>query len=160
MYRTKWESKDKLPSVWYFLLLFVVQYCLIRHYKEISFNAICASYPSKTILPFLTSITGIAFWLRVGKLLTPVLIKSKIIQYIGENTWTVMMHHQFVFFLINTLIYFTLPITHIRTFDVQLFRENMWYGFGDYHFLLFYSIAGLAVPLLVQWVWEKKVINK
>lgn len=160
MYRTKWEKMDNLPSVWYFFVIFILQYYLIKHYHNISFNAICSSYPSKTVMPFITSITGIAFWLRVGKLLTPVMIKSKIIRYIGDNTWTVMMHHQFIFFLINTAIYLSLSFTHINKFNIQDFQNNMWYACGGWQFLLFYSIAGIALPLLVQYFLENKKANK
>lgn len=157
MYKNMWEEKDRLASVWYFLIIFAIQYFLIKHYKNITFVAIGSNYPPKVILPFITSITGIAFWLRIGRLLTPVMIKSNIVKYIGDNTWTVMMHHQFIFFLINIAIYFSLPFTHIKRFNIVTFKENMWYACGPWQFLLFYSIAGIAIPLLVQWFYETKL---
>ncbi len=86
LYRIKLEVKDKLDSLIYFGIIFVVQFALMKGYGKITFNAIMNNYPSKIILPYLTSITGIMFWLRVSKLLTPVLAKSKYIRYLGENT--------------------------------------------------------------------------
>lgn len=84
--------------------------------------------------------------------------RFKIIRYIGDNTWTVMAHHQLVFFLINVVMLLTM--THIKAFSgfsVAKFQTNMWYAYdmGKWQSLLFYSIAGLSVPLLLQYWYEQ-----
>ena len=36
----------------------------------------------------------------------------------------------------------------------------MWYGFGDYGFLFFYSVVGGAVPLVIKWAWKTRMKEK
>ena len=157
LYRIKLEVKDKLDSLIYFAIIFVVQFALLKAYGKITFNAITNYYPSKIILPYITSVTGIMFWLRVSKILAPALAKSKYIRYLGENTWSVMAHHQFVFFLINFMFFSLLPYLDLKGFSVSKFQTNMWYGYhpGKWQFLIFYSAAGIIVPLGCKYLYDK-----
>lgn len=162
LYRVKLEVKDKLNSLIYFAVIFIVQFALIKAYGKITFNAITNYYPSKIILPYLTSVTGIMFWLRVSKILSPILSKSQYVKYLGENTWTVMTHHQFVFFIINFFFYCLLPYVDLQSFSVDKFQHNAWYGYhpGKWQFLIFYSAAGIIVPLLGKYLYDHHVKEK
>lgn len=157
LYRTRLELKDKLDSLIYFAIIFVIQFALLKAYGNISFNAIVDHYPSKIILPYITSMTGIMFWLRISKILAPLLTKSRYIQYLGENTWTVMAHHQFVFFLINFGIFSLLPYLNLRGFSIDKFQHNAWYGYhpAKWQFLIFYSAAGIILPLLGKYLYDR-----
>lgn len=169
LYKIRLEIKDKLDSLIYFAIIFIIQFILLKYYGKITYVAVHNNYPSKIILAYIASITGIMFWLRVSKLLTPVLAKSKYIQYLGENTWTVMAHHQFVFFLINYFFFIVKPYLDLKGFNVAKFQTNMWYGYhpGKWQFLIFYSAAGIIVPLVCKWLYDNyfdkikaKVLNK
>ena len=162
LYRIKLEAKDKLNSLIYFAIIFVIQFALLKGYGKITFNAITNYYPSKIILPYITSMTGIMFWLRISKILAPVLAKSKYIQYLGQNTWTVMAHHQFIFFLINFAFFSLLPYINLRGFSIEKFQTNAWYGYhpAKWQFLIFYSAAGIIVPLLGKYLYDRYIYNK
>lgn len=158
MFKSYWEKWDTLNSAWYFLTIFVLKFLIIYKYGNVSFNAIVDAYPKKVLLPYIVSILGIMFWLRISKVLAPVMSRFKIIRYIGDNTWTVMTHHQLVFFLINVVMLLTM--SHIKAFSgfsVAKFQTNMWYAYsmGRWQSLLFYSIVGLSVPLLLQYWYEQ-----
>lgn len=45
------------------------------------------------ILPLITSITGILFWLKISKALAPVFAKSRIMNFISDNTFFIMTNH-------------------------------------------------------------------
>ncbi len=157
LYKIKLEAKDKLDSLVYFGIILIVQFILLKFYGKITYVAVHNSYPSKILLPYITSITGIMFWLRVSKILAPVLAKSKYIRYLGENTWSVMAHHQFVFFMINFMFFSLLPYLDLKGFSVSKFQTNMWYGYypAKYQFLIFYSSAGIIVPLACKYLYDK-----
>lgn len=161
MYRYYWEAKDEVPSVYYFGIILVIQYYLLRHYPDFgSMVSVWNQYPTPIWLAYASAVTAIAFWLRLGRLLAPVMIQSSVIRYIGNNTCTIMMHHLTVFFVINIIFYYTLPITHINHFDVQQFHSDIWYTVGDWRFRLFYSIAGVALPLLLKYGYETKIKSR
>ena len=107
VYNQKLEKKDTLNNMIYFIVLFFIQYILIRRYENLAFSVVWMDGFNKEniILPYITSITGIMFWLRVSKILVKSLSESRIIEYIGRNTWTVMMHHQIIFFIINSFFW-------------------------------------------------------
>lgn len=160
LYKTKLEKHDiRINNVIYFLILFIIQFLLIRKYNDLGFNVAWSVNYNKTniLLPFLTSITGIMFWLRVAKILEPSIAKSKIVNYIGNNTWTIMMHHLFIFFVINTLLYSLSPIFGLNNFNEELYRTNIWYSYvpGIKHFLFFYVIAAISIPLLLKYSFSK-----
>ena len=53
------------------------------------------------VLPYVTAITGIAFWLRVAKLITPIIKNKKLVRMISDNTYSIMIHHIFAFMIVN-----------------------------------------------------------
>lgn len=159
LYKIKFEHKDKLNSWLYFSILIVVQLILIYFYDDLSFiNQNMVFVNKNIILPIITSITGILFWLRIAKIISNIVKNNKIACYIGENTFTVMMHHQFIFFLINLILLFVNNnIINIKGFVVEAFKYEMWYSYkldGKYQFLILYVILGFLVPLILKFAFE------
>lgn len=164
LYKTNLENKYYVNSVMYFIGIFVVQFILLQKYSYLAFSAVsCNNFNRENILlPYMTSITGIMFWLGVCKILINSFIKSKVIKYIGNNTWTVMTHHQFVFFVINLFFAETVNILNLENFNFEQFRIDFWYGYdvGDPKFLIFYVLAGVAIPLITKLYVEKLMKNE
>ncbi|GAA0106677.1 acyltransferase family protein [Paraclostridium sordellii] len=158
LYRNKLENKYKFNSILYFIALFTIQFILLKKYVNISFSAVfCNDFNRENILlPYITSITGIMFWLKISKILAPLIGKNKVIKYIGSNTWDIMTHHQFVFFGINLFFAITSNKLNLEGFNFEQFKHNCWYGYdaGDSRFLIFYTIAGVAVPLIIKFYVE------
>lgn len=163
LYKCKLESIDKINSFVYFLCLFIIQFVLITKYGDTSFVvAFCNDFNRANILlPFLTSITGIAFWLRVSSILERSLCKgNKIIEYVSSNTWTIMMHHMFIIFIINSIFALLVDKIGLVGFDFQAFKNNVYYAYlyKDYRFSLFYLIACISIPLILKF-YSKKLID-
>lgn len=113
-------------------------------------------------MPFLTSITAILFYLRIAKILTPVLGNNKLIKYVSKNTYTIMENHQFVFFIFNYLSYKFLPDSLLTNFNIEEFKNDSyypWYPGNHYNFLIFKSILGIFLPLLLKSLIEKLYIK-
>lgn len=159
LYKEKLEERDNLNNWIYLLILFVVQFLLIKKYKVLTFTAVwCNDFNRNNILlPYITSATGIMFWLRISKIMLPSIKNSIIISYIGKNTWTIMMHHLFIFFLINLCIAIISPILGLEGFDYNLFSSDVYYAYtsGVEQFRFFYVIAGIFIPLGIKYYLDK-----
>lgn len=160
LYKIKLEAKDKLNSISYFLIVLLIQFIVLIRYDKIYSVVVSMSFPYNfSLVAFVVALTGIAFWLRVAKLITPITKDSKVINYIGQNTWTVMMHHQFIIFAINAMVYLITIILSLNIkFRPEEFSYNPWYIYltearGPYGIV--YVILGIGVPLLLKYYYDK-----
>lgn len=171
IYQKRLVKYDHFNSYYYFLTLFLIQASLIfttrlLKYKLITTIVVFNKYTPGCILSFIVPLVGIAFWTRVARLLTPVLSKSKPFMYLGKNTWTVMMHHMFVFFLCNCIVcQISEAIPFQLQFNTQKFHSSIWYYYPIIGKLtgLLYCVAGLSIPLIVKYNisnFKKKLINR
>ena len=105
-------------------------------------------------MPFISGAIGIALWLRIAKILEPVIGKSKVINLIADNSFSIMTNHFLGFFIINAFYWVVLEkILHTGHFDVVAFKTNFWYQYcptGLPQFQIFQLIAGLGIPILIQ----------
>lgn len=161
IYKDKIEKRDCLNSYIYFLLLFAIQFLLIKKYKVLTFTVVWCNDFNKfnILLPYVTSVTGIMFWLRISRILIPSLKNSKVVRYIGENTWTIMMHHIFIFFLFNLILSYTSSIIGLSGFDYEKFRRDIYYSYTPNvnQFKIFYVLLGISIPLLIKY-YSNKII--
>lgn len=107
-----------------------------------------------TVLPLLTGITGICFWLCITEWLTPVLGKNKLINYISNHTYAIMFHH-ILFFTIFTYILSKIPFK--QSFDYQNFYQNAgWYKFDVFEGVRFlYVIFAIIGCLILCQLYDK-----
>lgn len=163
IYNRYLEQRDNMSNYMYFMCIFIVQFFLIKKYNNINFTvAWCNDFNRENLfLPYITSATGIMFWLRISKILVPSLRSCKKIQYLGNNTWTVMMHHLFIFFIINLLIGSLAPIIGLKGFDYNEFKKSIWYCYvpGNKKFQLFYSVLAIYIPLMIKYYSDKAILK-
>ena len=160
LYKKKLERKDTLPSGIYFSVLFIVQLVVVFSCAGLAYSTVwCASFANGPVVPFVTMVTGIAFWLRVSKILSPLLPELRGIRQIGENTYGIMMHHIFAFFLVKEAFFaLSLFTPWCADFDKAAFLTDV-----NYIYLLngidvskwIYMAAGIVIPLLIGKVSEK-----
>ena len=97
-YKAKLEQHDNLNSIAYFAIIFGVQLIILTFFKDIDYSpSKCNGFDNGFIVPYLTALTGIAFWLRISKLLTPIIKNWKFIRLIADNTYSIMIHHMLGF---------------------------------------------------------------
>ena len=104
-------------------------------------------------LPFLSGLLGIAFWLRIAKILTPVIGRSKVINTIADNTFPIMMNH-ILGFMILKLFYLLLSnvFDFMPKFDIEQFKIDVFYFYvpRGRGFPMLYVVAGILVPICIQ----------
>lgn len=163
-YRKKLEAHDKLGNLSYFAILFLVQMLLTLCCNGLAYSSVwCTGFANGSVIPYVTAVTGIAFWLRVAKILTPVLAGSKPVYYLGKNTYAVMMHHVMAFMLVKMSAALLAAHTPwFGDFDRDAYLGNIDYYYlvkGAGQFRLVYLAAGIILPLLLQRgldkVWQK-----
>lgn len=155
LYKEKLEKADKLNNLAYFAILFIVQYFLMVKTKGFPYismwNGSITTMGKNIFLPVAVALTGIAFMLRVSKILTPSLGESKIVRKISMSTKTIMIHHYAVIVFFNV----GLSLLHKYGVDLKTFDPkwtSVLYKYPGPHnhvelFSLVYIVLCVAVPI-------------
>mgnify|MGYP002302754431 CR=1 FL=1 len=168
VYKNKWEKHDTLNNIAYFGILFLAQLLIIYKYGGTIYYTLswAIGFENGIIAtPTIVAILGIAFWLRVSRILAPILQKNKLVMMIADNTDAVMTHHIFAFFIINTIYAAINKLTgtvFCSSFDWEQYRSNVQYAFCPENlgqFRIVYMVAGLILPLIIV-ILQKKVKEK
>ena len=153
-YKKVLEKYDKLPDLLYFAIVLFIQLLLMLIYGAPLTYTISWGQYTGLIRPFIIGFVGVAFWLRVCRVLEPILGRNKYINLIADNTYSIMIHH-FAGFMIVKLIFAILskctPL--FSAFDMHLFKTDLWYFYKPnnvYQTLILYLIAGIVVPIIIQ----------
>ena len=154
LYREKLEKKDNLPNWLYFGILFVLQLALVINCNGLAVSAAwCNGFLNGPVVPYLTAVTGIAFWLRISRILTPALENSRFWQYFGGNTFAVMMHQLPAMMLVSGGLWAASCIVGWSDFSMEHFLTDVYYVYlpgGQALFRLVYVAAGIGLPLALQ----------
>lgn len=155
-YKKKLEAKDRLGNLPYFAIVTGVQLILTLTCNGLAFSSVwCTGFANGPVILYVTVVSGIALWLRVAKILTPLLQENKYVVYLGKNTYAVMMHHVMAFMLVKMVLAGVVACTGWCTdFDWQQFYNNIDYYYlagGAEQFKMVYLLAGVILPLLLQY---------
>ena len=154
-YHQKLEKYDTLGNLPYFAIVIGVQVVLQLTCNGLAYSSVwCTGFANGPVIPYVTAVSGIAFWLRVAKVLTPALAKSPAVTYLGRNTYAVMMHHIMAFMLVKMVLAGVASHTGFcPDFDLEQFHTNIDYIYavgGAEAFKMIYLAAGLIMPLGLQ----------
>lgn len=159
-YRRVLEQHDTLRSFWYFLIVLSLQLVVIWLCSgKFTYVPSWCQFPNGVVLTYATTILSIAFVLRVCKILGPIIGRSKTILAIADNTFSIMCHHVFGFFLLNSLfaaIAFCTPL--LQNFDFTAYFNAFTYHFFPRELRAFgfaYMVVGVSFSIFVHFCWEK-----
>lgn len=165
-YRAILEKYDrKIPSFWYFTCIFVLKLVIIIICGKSPDYVLswCNNFTEGPFIPLVVSMLGIAFWFRVATILAPVIGKSKYINLIADNTYSIMMN-QFLGFMVLKTIFVSLALTIgiFADFDMVSYKTDIWWlylpgGIGQMRLL--YVIFGIVIPILIQWCINRVLSN-
>lgn len=168
LYKNKLEKKDKLNNASYFTIIFLFQLIVITvNNGLISYTpSWCNDFTNNLISPFIIAVLGIAFWLRIAKIIEPIIKNSKTINLIADNTYAIMMHQFIGFFCVKTL-YALLSrfIPLFKDFNWNLYKTDIWYFYLPKNlsqWRIIYLIAGIFIPIIISVIIRKifELINK
>lgn len=155
IYKEKLERHDTLPDGIYFPVVMGLQLLLTIFNNGLAFGVVWVTgFANGPVVPFLTVMTGIAFWLRVAKRINEIPALAEKMVYIGRNTYSVMMHHVAVFTVLNGICY----LCHCYTPWCEEFAPELFFNDIGYVYLIggtevgkwIYLVAGIGIPLLIK----------
>ena len=164
------EKYDTISNHRYFIILLSIQALLlcITHGKNESI-VYAGIFPFSVFTTLLFAFNGIAFWLRISRLLTPILKESNSFMYLANHTFSVMMHQGFFIKMFNGVFYIIfLHSTRFQDFDPIKFQNEIWYIYLPHRLAIFNNldvIVGIVMPLVLVYFLEytenclKKIIK-
>lgn len=167
LYRDKGEKLDIVPSPIYFGLLLLMNFIITKTHGGLAYGVVWVTGFANTVFtPFITAMTGIALWLRVARIIGSRIEKhrdsiiSKILNYMGTHTYSLMLHHLIVLLGINTIFYYFYKIgaKFVADFDTGLYFSDVYYTYvpmGMDAFKILYAFVIIAVILLLNRGMEK-----
>ena len=166
LYKIKIKQYDTMPSVIYIPVVVLLSFVMVRTHPGLNYSAVWVTgFTSTVFTPIVTMILGIAFWLRISKLLYMLLSKiggevRRFVLRMGSNTYAIMMHQLLGFFFVNTIyaIMRYLNVGFVRLFDMSAYHSDIYYTFepGGEIWKLVYVLAGIAIPLMIQRACDKE----
>lgn len=165
LYHKKLEKYDTINNWIYFAFLFIVQLFIITKLGEAPTyeQAWCKSYTNGYLTPYIVGILGIAFWLRISKIIVPILKESKLILIIANNTYAIMLHQFLGFMFIKTIFAFICSVTrYCQDFDWLHYKTNIWYYYyprGISQYAILYLISGITIPIIIYYI-QSYLLNK
>lgn len=158
-YRVVLQKHDNSSNGVYFAIVLVVQLALITICGgSIAYIPSWCIFPNGAILTFLVTITGIAFLLRLSKMFGRFIGNTKPVRLIADNTFSIMCHHYFGFFLVSVAFAVVAAWTPLfSSFDFERLFSGYYffYPHDQQAWALVYCIVGLAFSLIVHYVWVK-----
>jgi len=152
----KLEKYDIISSFKYFSCVFIIQFLIANTYGSVPVYAPswCNDFNQHIFTPYVVGFTGIAFWLRLSKLLTPMLSKMKLIMKVANSTYSIMINQFLGFMVLKTIFALLSKYTPLFSdFDMTNYKTNIWYYYlpnGVQGWLIVYLIFGLTIPVLMQ----------
>ena len=150
-YIEKIEPAANLPFfLIHYLLAFLYSFFFgtIRGYRIWSCTDFDSLY-NPIIVPFF----GIFFWVRVSKVLVPILKDSMVVKVIARNTYSIMTHQLVGFFIVNILWEILYHYGVVQNFEVNKARLTPYYIYAptnNAYFLLLYLLFGIGIPLCIS----------
>lgn len=159
IYREKLETHDTLADGPYFLAVMGIQVLITIACGGLAFSAVwVSSFANGPVIPYLTVVTGIAFWLRIARIISTIPYLSGKMVYIGQNTYSVMMHHVAGFMLVKGFFYLCSLYTPLCSeFDKEMFFREIGFVYlagGAEAGKWLYLFAGIALPLAIARLWH------
>lgn len=159
MYRYRIEGiLKRIPGWIVAIAMLIINVILLKTQAGLNYSVVwVSSFANGIWVPFVSTITGILFWLSIAKIIVKYIDKSrmwKYISYMGSHTFDIMMHHLLGFFIINVC----LVLFGVAGFENERFTYDVYYSWNPDNieaFKILYIIAGVLLSLTFAKLKEK-----
>ena len=159
LYKTTWQKYEERVKTWICIpIVIIINIILISIFKDIGYDLheFSGFIQNAYYLPILTFVTGTLFWLRISKILEKWIGNNKLVNYISNNTFSIMSHHLFYAFILNLILYFA----NVPYFDISNFKNGWIYRYQLPNYIIIfqilYAIIGVMGPITVKYLLDKK----
>lgn len=159
LYKEKLEAADRADHALYFGIILAAQLVLALSGRPLIYSVAFCNGFTGILLPYVTAALGIAFWLRVSRILAGAFKDSRYIRYFGSHTYAVMMHHIMALMALKTLFAALAKYTPLFVgFSFEQYKTDLWYCYFPKdlpQFRVVYLIWAIVLPLLFQWGFDR-----
>lgn len=152
-YKRYLEAKDKLCNEKYFFIVIGLDlYIIIWNGGTLTYSQAWCSFTNFDAWPYVVGFLGIAFWLRIAKILEPVIGKSKCVNLIADNTFSIMVN-QFLGFMLVKALFAIGANTVFWDFDLTAYHNDIWYYYipiGLQQTRIIYVFVAIAFGIFIQ----------
>lgn len=154
------EFISKHRTVWICGLSLIIGGIII-FLQPVTAQAVFARFTGNPLTILALTSACLILVLLVCEILEPSFVNNKIVKAIGDNTFSIMMHHGFIIFLINFIIYCLSKIIEIHSFDLEQFQTTLWYCcvWKNQNITIVYIIFGIIIPIAMKWLFDKIIIK-
>lgn len=160
LYRRCLEKHDNFPTAPYLLIIVVLRALLCVRYENLAYLlSTCTYFVCDPFGVYFGALLAIAFFLRIARIMAPLMEKSKLALYASRHTFDIMMHHFMGFFALNS-VFLILNILGIGAadFSVKSFRTVYAYNYAPNarsEWNILYLLAGIFFSLGIAWMTER-----
>jgi fucose 4-O-acetylase-like acetyltransferase len=159
IYKLKLEKLDRFNTIT-FVILLIYQTIIIQYYDGLHYEMVWAKFGGHILMPFLASFSGIWLFIHLADLIDSKLSNDKLLSYIGQNSYSIMIHHIFIFWLLNLSFYFMnrfgiFTFFNLPEFATDLFKSDVYYKYGYPLTYLLYVLLGIFVPIGLKYSFDK-----
>ena len=154
LYQRKLERLDRLPTVPYLLAIVILRALLCTRYDNLAYLlSNCTYFGCGAFGLYASALLAIAFYLRIARLIAPLMERSRLALMLSRHTFDIMMHHYMGFFALNC-VFLTLHVLGVgaQDFSVHAFRTVQAYCYAPQsrpEWNVLYLLAGLFFPLCI-----------
>lgn len=160
-YKRTLEYYDTLPGTVYFSVVLALKLVVaVWLGKMPSYTpALCNDFVDGVVAPFIVCGLGVAFWLRVARILEPIIGRNKYVNLIADNTFSIMMNHLLGFLIVNVVYAFVAKTTGVFVdFDWVAFNTDKFYVYtlrGMNQTKIIYIVVAIVFSVGVQKCLDK-----
>lgn len=166
LYKCYWEKYDeKIKTIFYLPILIGINYCLKLAFGSFGYDLHEFSGFSSNLfyLPIITFFTGTLFWLRISKILARWIGENKLVNYISNNTFSIMSHHILYLFIFDLILYLINLKVSVPFFSVEAFKSGWMYRYDIPNWTIplqvFYVFIGVSGPILAKYIFDKVMLR-
>ncbi len=146
-YYRKHES-NKIFNSKILFVMFLIQIVILIQGNDIKYVVVWGQFHGAIILPYIIGINGIYLYLFISKALAKLIPDNDVLYKIGSHTMSIMMHHMFVFFIINYVI---VKVTNGDRGQLG----DVWFSYNLNTFWPIYIGLGVLLPVISSILIEK-----
>ena len=160
LYRRCLEHRDTLPTAPYLIAIVILRALLCVRYENLAYLLSKGTFfVCDPFGVYFGACLAIAFFLRIARLLAPLMERSRVALYASRHTFDIMMHHFMGFFALNS-VFLILNALGIGAadFSVKSFRTLYDYNYAPYgrsEFNILYLLSGIFFSLMIAQVTDK-----
>jgi len=160
LYKRCLERRDTIKTVPYLLIIVVLRALLCMRYDNLAYLlSDCSYFVCDAFGVYFGGALAIAFYLRIARLLAPLMQRSRLALYASRHTFDIMMHHFMGFFALNS-VFLVLNALEIGAtdFSVKSMRTLVDYNYapgGRSEWNVLYLLAGVLFSLGIAWVTDR-----